>query len=153
MPPDESNPARELPSYAGRCLCGDVSYQARGTPLIVAHCFCRDCQRRTGTARTTGAVFRTEQVTVHGPTASFTSPCESGHEVTRTFCPRCGSALFGRNTRLAETITIGVGTLDDPGAFPPQAAVFVRSRPTWDTTDSALPTFPTQPAWQPETSD
>jgi len=133
----------------GRCLCGAVSYEADGEPLVVAHCHCLDCQRQSGSGHTTGAMFASDNVRIDGVVAEFFIDSGSESVVTRSFCGTCGSSLFGRNTKMPGFVTIAVGTLDDPGAVNPQVAVFARSRRPWDCMDPTLPTFETQPAWKP----
>jgi hypothetical protein len=134
----------------GGCLCGAVRYEIDGEPVVVAHCHCANCQRVSGAGHTTGAMFAAAAVRVQGETREFQLESESGSVVTRTFCPGCGSPLFGRNTRMEGFVTVSVGTLDDPDRVTPQVAVFARSRRHWDLMDQALPTFPTQPEWKPE---
>jgi hypothetical protein len=134
----------------GRCLCGAVRYEIEGDPVIVAHCHCRDCQRLSGAGHTTGAMFPSAAVRVVGDVAEHSLVAESGTTVTRTFCPKCASPLFGRNTGMAGVMTVSVGTLDDPDALSPQVAIFARTRPRWDVMDGSLPTFESQPRWKPE---
>ena len=31
----------------GRCLCGDIRYEYRGTPVKILHCHCESCRRHT----------------------------------------------------------------------------------------------------------
>ena len=134
----------------GRCLCGAVTYEIEGDPVVVAHCHCTDCQRVSGAGHATGAMFAAEQVQVRGAVAEFELESEAKSTVTRTFCPKCGTPLFGRNTRMVGFLTVSVGTLDDPDSVTPQVAVFARTRRRWDFADSALPTFDAQPEWKPE---
>ncbi|MEO7093090.1 MAG: GFA family protein, partial [Polyangiales bacterium] len=61
--------------------------------------------------------------------------------VTRSFCPTCGSQLFGRNTGMAGFTTVAAGTLDDPDLVVPQVVVFARTKRRWDPSDAALPTY------------
>ncbi len=35
-----------------RCLCGAVTYEIEGDPMIVAHCHCTDSQRISGAGHT-----------------------------------------------------------------------------------------------------
>ncbi len=116
---------------------------------MVAHCHCTDCQRLSGAGHTTGAMFPVGAVQVHGVVAEFQIASNSETVVTRSFCPKCGSPLFGRNTGMPGFTTVSVGTLDDPDLVVPQVVVFARTRRRWDPTDSALPTFDTQPDWKP----
>jgi len=134
----------------GRCLCGAITYSIEGEPIIVAHCHCTDCRRLSGAGHTTGAMFKEAQVDVRGELAEFCMQADSGSTVRRSFCQRCGSSLFGRNTGMPGVVTVAVGSLDDPSGVEPQVAVFTRTRPSWDTFDPALPSFADQPAWRPE---
>ena len=36
-------------AYTGGCACGAVRYEIPGEPIVMNHCQCRDCQRRSGT--------------------------------------------------------------------------------------------------------
>jgi hypothetical protein len=127
-----------------------VTYEIEGDPIVVAHCHCVDCQRLSGAGHTTGAMFPADKILVRGDVSEFRLESEAGSVVTRTFCPKCGSPLFGRNTRMAGFMTVTAGTLDDPNSLEPQVVVFARTRRDWDMMDGALPTFDTQPAWKPE---
>lgn len=135
----------------GRCLCGAVTYEIEGDPLVVAHCHCIDCQRLSGAGHTTGATFPADKIRVQGEVSAFHLESEVKSVVTRTFCPRCGSPLFGQSTRMPGFMTVAVGTLDDPDSVgPPQVAVFARTRRSWDVMDGALPSFAALPEFRPE---
>jgi hypothetical protein len=135
----------------GRCLCGAASYEIDGDPIVVAHCHCTDCQRVSGAGHTTGAMFPADGIRISGEVAEYRLEGELGSAVTRTFCPKCGSPLFGRNTRMPGFMTVSVGTLADPDEVTPQVVIFARSRRHWDLGDSSLPTFDAQPPeWKPE---
>lgn len=134
----------------GRCLCGAITYEIDGDPVVVAHCYCTDCQRLSGAGHTTGAMFPAEKIRVRGEVSEFLLKSDADSIVTRTFCPKCGSPLFGRNTRMAGFMTVSAGTLDDPNSVSPQVVIFAQTRRHWDSVDSGLPTFDTQPDWKPE---
>ncbi len=133
----------------GGCLCGVVRYEVKGQPLIVAHCHCSDCQRVSGAGHTTGAMFSADNFSLTGKVAEYKLMSNNGNEVTRVFCPACGSSLYGRNSGAEEYLTITLGTLDDSSRFEPDVTVFARNRKSWDVMDEAIPTFGTQPAWKP----
>ena len=133
----------------GRCLCGRCSYEIEGDPVIVAHCHCLDCQRLSGAGHTTGAMFPEQRVRLVGALSSYATVSEAGNTVTRLFCGTCGSPLFGKNTGMPGFMTVSVGTLDAPDGLTPQVSVFARTRRRWDVMDTTIPTFDTQPAWQP----
>jgi len=43
--------------YEGHCLCGKVRYATGGEPLWVTICYCRFCQRATGSDRMIEPIF------------------------------------------------------------------------------------------------
>ena len=133
----------------GGCLCGAITYKISGQPIIVAHCFCRDCQRVSGAGHLTGAMFPAEQIKVMGEMAEYRSAAASGSTVSHLFCRTCSSRLFGKNTNMPGAMTVAAGTLNDPNALEPQVAIFTRSRPHWDAVAPNVQSFEAQPAWKP----
>ncbi|NJO34124.1 MAG: GFA family protein [Rhodospirillales bacterium] len=134
----------------GGCLCGACKYEIDGDPVVVAHCHCTDCQKLSGAGHSTGAMFAENGVCLSGPTTSYSMPAESGNEVTRIFCSKCGSPLFGKNSGMPGFMTVPLGTLDSPDDLVPQVVVFARSRRHWDIVDENLPTYQAQPGWKPK---
>ncbi len=135
--------------HPGGCLCGAVRYEAEGQPSVVAHCHCKDCQRESGSGHATGAMFPVDKFRLTGQVAEYKLKSEKGNEVTRVFCPACGSPILGRNGGMIGFVTITLGTLDDSSEFEPQVVVFARNRKPWDVMDQSLPTFEAQPDWKP----
>ena len=135
--------------HNGHCLCGNVSYEATGDPVIVAHCHCDDCQRLTGSGHSTGAMYPVGQVKLQGPTAEYQLTSESGNRVTRVCCPSCGSPILGKNTGMVGFVTLSPGTMYDSTDLEPGVVVFARYRSAWGAMDDAVPTFDAQPNWTP----
>ena len=77
--------------------------------------------------------------------AAFTSTAESGNQVRRRFCSRCGSHLFADNTGRAGFTVVRVGTLDDPSSVKPVANIWSASAPDWACLDPGLPRIERQP--------
>ena len=136
-------------SYTGRCLCGAVTFEIVGVPVIVAQCHCEECRRLSGTGHTTGAMFASSGVTLHGEIGEFIYKSGTDSEVTRGFCKTCGSPIFGRNTRLADHITVPLGSIDDTTGLNVQVVIFARDKPHWDELGSDVAVFDTQPDWAP----
>ena len=134
----------------GGCLCGKVRYKISGAPIIVAHCFCRDCQRVSGAGHTTGAMFPSDAVEIAGRLSEFQNVADSGSTVTHLFCATCSSRLFGKNTGMPGVMTVSAGSLDEPDDLEPMVAVFGRTRPHWDPIAPEVQAFDAQPAWKPE---
>lgn len=133
----------------GRCLCGACAYEIDGDPVVVAHCYCLDCQRLSGAGHATGAMFADAGVRITGRPAIYTLTSDSGATVTRRFCGACGSPLFGSNSGMPGFMTVTLGTLDQPDGLVPEVAIFARTRRAWDMMDPALASFDDQPGWTP----
>jgi hypothetical protein len=126
----------------GSCLCGDVAWEASGPFELMSHCHCSMCRKSHGTGYAT---------TVAAPAAGFrvvrgeasVARTESSPGTFRTFCPRCGSALWNA---AAERVFMPAGCLDDDPGVRPIAHIFVASKAPWDEISDALPRLDTMPA-------
>ena len=105
--------------YEGRCLCGKTRYDAGGDPLWVTVCYCRFCQRATGSDRMIEPIFERAPFTFTGNNPSvYTLPSEgSGKDVNVHFCADCGTKLALTFARWPDRIGIYIGTLDDPSVI------------------------------------
>jgi hypothetical protein len=120
----------------GRCLCGAVTFEARGTPLWVVHCHCESCRRQTSSPATTFAGYLLRQVSF---ATSVRRVFESSPGVQRSFCARCGSPLSYEASRFPGEIHLYVATFDDPAPFVPQRHVNYGERVAWLRLDEHLP--------------
>src|SRR5215475_1035111 len=117
--------------YAGGCLCGQVRYEAKGPPLYAGYCFCRDCQRASGSAFVPFIGVAASGVTVTGEPRQHVACSVRGSEAVRNFCPDCGGLVFGGVVGHDDSHTIYAGSLDDPSLFEPQIAIFGCNKPDW----------------------
>ncbi len=129
----------------GGCLCGRVRYTLSAEPVAARICWCRCCQRIAGNG-TANAIVPSAALTVTGDTAAYTSPAESGNQVTRRFCPHCGSHLFADSTGRPGLTALRVGTLDEPSAIKPGGNIWTSSAPSWACLDDSIPNVERQPA-------
>jgi hypothetical protein len=134
----------------GRCLCGAVTIAVKGTPVRMAQCHCRDCQRMTGTGHASNAFFNSADVEVAGATNSVTVTTDSGNASIRHFCPVCSSRVFGTNSARPGVLVVPVGVLEDSSWFAPEVVVYTRSAPAWDLTTDAVPHFDAMPPPPPK---
>jgi len=95
-------------------------------------------------------MFPTSAVSLTGAISEFRLRSGKGNEVTRAFCGKCGSPIFGKNDGMLGYVTIALGTLDQSADLNPQVVVFAGSRQPWDAIAPDLPAFETQPDWKPE---
>ena len=136
--------------HAGGCLCGNIRYEVTGAPVVVAHCHCEDCQRISGAGHSTGAMFATTQFSISGNVSEYSLVSKAGNQVTKVFCPTCGSPILGRNDGMEGFVTVSLGTLDDSSRFEPEVVIFAGNKKPWDIMNDTLPTFLAQPEWSPD---
>jgi len=112
----------------GHCLCGAVSFAARGEPRWVAHCHCESCRRATSSAVATYAGFPTTSVEWTGarPAEFRSSP-----GVLRRFCGACGSPVSFEGERWPDEIHLFVPSFDEPETFRPACHVHVDEQLRW----------------------
>ena len=123
---------KEANTLNGGCLCGNVRYQIHGDPLFVSQCFCRDCQLATGTGHTTIVGVHCDNLTVEGTPTVYSSQGETGGAVHRHFCGACGSRLYTSGDLPGPVRMIQAGSLNDPNAVSPTAAIYLKDRIHWD---------------------
>ena len=133
--------------FTGGCLCGALRYEAEGEPLYAGLCYCRDCQKATGSAFVCFMGFAPGAVRVAGESTRFSCTSVRGGLATRNSCPLCQSLVFGGDREVAsDGLNIYAGTLDDPSLFEPKVAIFTRNRPAWSPLPEGLRTFEAMPA-------
>ena len=89
--------------------------------------------------------FEKDKVLITGKTKSYSSKTDSGSTITRSFCPECGSPLFGTLTNNDNIIGVSAGTMDNSDWFKPGFIVFNKRKPIWDFMDESVPTFDEMP--------
>ena len=119
------------PAYTGGCLCGALRYHAVGEPLCAGHCYCEDCRKASGSGFIPFMGFASRAVRFTGRTLQFVSKAANGNDAVRNFCPVCGALVFGGTVGKDPQFTIYAGSLDDPGLFHPNIAIFTLNRPAW----------------------
>ncbi len=129
----------------GSCLCGNVTYEISGEPLRMAQCHCVDCKKSSGTGHMSLAFFKTEQVSISGEVSEYGAVADSGNTSFRSFCPSCGSRLFGRNSAREGMVSVTAGCLDNDAWFKPQVVVYTKDQPGWDVSAEGVPRFEGMP--------
>lgn len=135
----EKRPRPRVDLKAG-CACGAVTLAVDGPIRSMFMCSCEDCQKATGTGHATVAIADFADVTIIGEVKSFTRPADSGATFTRSFCPECGTPLYGRSSRAPDAIMLPVGLFGaDAQWFAPNQLIFSRSHREWDRIAEELP--------------
>ncbi|MCW1403219.1 GFA family protein [Novosphingobium sp. MW5] len=128
--------------HKGQCFCGAVTFEIAAEPEGARMCWCRDCQYIASGSATVNVLFPHRAVQFSGEVATIGRIADSGNEVERGFCPKCGSQLYSRTiTPPGMPDRIRAGTLDNPELVAPEALIWVDSAPSWAPLDPALPWY------------
>ena len=131
-----------METHTGKCLCGEVTYEISGDPVLQGNCHCIDCRKNTGAGFATILFFKEEQVAqLRGKTSSFQYKSDSGNSKTKLFCQRCGSVVLGNNSGRPGIMSVYVGTLDDASFVTPQFNVYTSRALPFVKIDESLNNF------------
>jgi hypothetical protein len=128
----------------GRCLCGNVTFRLAAQPLVTRVCWCRDCQH-LGANGTVNVLVPVDALVVSGALSEHTKRASSGNEVTRQFCPSCGTHLFAKSSGYSQFRVVRAGNLDDPSSIHPTMNIWASSAPGWACLDPTLERIEHQP--------
>lgn len=119
-------------SFEGGCSCRAVRYRMTSRPMIVHACHCSWCQRETGSAFAVNAVIEADRVVVQGEFELVDTPSASGKGQKVARCPKCRIALWSHYAGGGVAARfVRVGTLDEPGQFPPDVHIFTSTKQPW----------------------
>jgi hypothetical protein len=99
---------------SGGCCCGAVRYSFdRSKALSAHHCFCRDCQRATGSGFATVVLVPESALELEkGELEYYATTGKNGAQVKRGFCRNCGSQIYSYLTANPDLISVKAGLLD-----------------------------------------
>lgn len=136
-----------LAPLSGQCMCGEVKFEIDEPLIGAACCYCKRCQRRTGTG------FSGSGLTMPG-SMRFTQ----GEDVVRVyepdggwnkaFCSNCGSQTHTVNPENPDLVAVRLGALDQDPGVRPLGHQFVDYASEWfPVPDDGLPRFPERLDW------
>ena len=109
-------------------------------------CQCRDCQHMSGTGHGSYLTFPSRKdVTLKGSGTHWDMTADNGNVKTRGFCPACGSPVYLTFAATPDFFTVHAASLDDPGRYKPQMALYQVRGHVWDHLDPAVPKFDGMP--------
>ena len=132
-------------SHGAGCLCGAVRIVIEAEPLLARACWCRLCQYLAAGNATVNVVFPADAVSIEGEVRWYGSVADSGNQMSRGFCPQCGTQIFSKSDARPQYLIIRSGALDDPNLLAPQGTIWTSAAPEWACFDPDLPQFEHQP--------
>ena len=129
----------------GGCLCGRIKYFFHADKVDAVSCYCRDCQRVTGSPLTTVVAVSVDHLNIEGHTSTYSNKSASGRNVTRHFCPNCGSQLFTEAEMAPGVKFVKCSTLDRPSEAVPSANFWLSSAARWAPIDEKIACFDENP--------
>jgi hypothetical protein len=127
-------------SFPGSCLCGEVSYEIDRKHLNAMHCYCQMCRKAHGTAFSTHAIARPDQVRWISGKSKLTS-FESSPGAFREFCPDCGTHILVYGQSGDDTIAIPAGTLDGDPDLTIVGHMYIEECVSWYDISDDLPQY------------
>jgi hypothetical protein len=127
------NTESSVKSYEGGCTCRQVRYRMTTAPMIVHCCHCTWCQRETGASFALNAMIEADRVQIlQGDVVVIDTPSNSGKGQRVSRCRTCMVALWSIYVGAGDGLRfVRVGTLDEPGALPPDVHIFTASKQPW----------------------
>ena len=121
--------------WTGGCLCGAVRFQVTERPNMDAYCYCKMCQRWSGSVLTSWAGFKAKDFRCTKGEIQFYKPSVF---TARGFCPECGSSLVQRGLK-GDWFSVSSGSFDHSEDFPPREHCGIESQVSWLKVDDDLP--------------
>ena len=78
----------------GKCLCGQVSFQAEVDESKVLLCHCTDCQVQASTAFRIGALVDSAGFSMQGEVKEYCKIGSTGARRMQVFCPTCATSIY-----------------------------------------------------------
>ncbi len=104
----------------GSCLCGAVSYVARGQMRGIVACHCHQCRKQSGHFY---AATNIADANLQVSGAEQVKWYQSSPQARRGFCGNCGSALFWKREG-SDVTSVLAGSLDGPTGLSVERHIF-----------------------------
>ena len=132
-------------SVCGSCQCGRVQYSLTAEPLMTYACHCQDCQKRTGSAFSMGAVIPLSAISLSGDLSEWQRISDKGNVNSRYSCNHCGNIVYGVSDNAPELAKLQAGTLADTRNLDVEAHIWVQNKQQWLPLPETALVYQTQP--------
>ena len=118
--------------FEGGCHCGAVRYVCSEEPITVVNCHCGDCQKIAGSPFVTGVLVPEGSVEINGELNSYRVKADSGNNITRNFCPACGTRILVEMEGV-DGVGVSYTTMDDNSWLEPEIEFYTSKAKPWVT--------------------
>ena len=118
--------------FEGGCHCGAVRYVCSEEPITVVNCHCGDCQKIGGSPFVTGVLVPEGSVEINGELKSYRIEADSGNNITRNFCPACGTRILVEMEGV-DGVGVSYTTMDDNSWLEPEIEFYTSKAKPWVT--------------------
>jgi hypothetical protein len=125
-------------TVSGSCFCGAVQFEVTLPTLVCVHCHCSMCRRVHGAAFVTWFTLPKAQCRVTAGEGELVRYPSSEH-ARRSFCGRCGSALFFESSERADQVDLPLANMHGAIDRAPQLHIFFDDRAEWVEVGDSLP--------------
>ncbi|HER27182.1 MAG TPA: aldehyde-activating protein, partial [Rhodospirillales bacterium] len=122
-------------TITGGCQCGAVRYESTGDVIVGAHCHCDNCRKFSGAGHASNMLVSADGFSVSGEMSSYQYKADSGNDMARYFCPKCGSPVYGTSSANSAVVVLRAGGLDNPQQFQAKVSLFTPHAMAWDHID------------------
>jgi len=128
-------------AVTGSCLCGDVAYEFKGTPLRVWNCHCSRCRRARSAAHGSNVFVNLDQFQwTRGEEQVALYKVPEARFYTVAFCTHCGGSVPVVAKARGMAI-IPMGSLDSDPGMRPLAHIFTGSKAPWFEVADSTPQY------------
>jgi hypothetical protein len=129
-----------------KCECTQLSVTVEGSPMVVAACNCRNCQRRSGAPFFLNAWYKRAQVlAIDGQSKTYSRSTDFGRTLERHFCPDCGTQVFVYGDLFPNGIGLNAAGFEDESLATPTYISYTRSKYSWVHFPDGIQSSETQP--------
>ncbi len=129
----------------GSCLCGEVSYQFSGEPLVFQYCHCSRCQKITGSAHASNLFVKPENFSWQkGESYLKRFDLTSAKYFSTSFCEKCGASMPWLS-RSGKAVIVPAGSLDNDPKIKPKQNIYYGNKAKWYLCVDDLPKFDGSP--------
>ena len=130
----------------GSCQCGNIEIEFNNKKVISAHhCYCKDCQRSTGTGKATILYIPKKHFSLNTELKYYESIGSQGMHIQRGFCENCGSGILSFAKEFPRLLFVKAGILNDSSWIKVESNYFIDSASEWSKPDLSIKSFKGNP--------